>query len=66
MSVLRFFAPVLSTLFGLYCIIWGFVASSIPLPERLGGAFFGVFFLLLAFIYVRVIHPSEQQRDPAL
>ena len=60
MSVLRFLAPSLSILFGLYCVIWGFVASSYPTSLRIGGAFLGVLFLLLAFVYLRVILPREQ------
>lgn len=59
MSVLRYVAPALSTLFGLYCVIWGLVASSYPTSLRVGGAFLGVLFLLLAYIYVRFILPHE-------
>jgi hypothetical protein len=39
MSVLRYVAPSLSTVFGLYCVIWGLVASSYPTSQRVGGAF---------------------------
>ena len=60
MSVLSILASSLSALFGLYCVIWGIVASSMPAQERIGGAFLGVLFLLLAFVYVRAILPHEQ------
>jgi hypothetical protein len=60
MSVLRYVAPSLSTLLGLYCVIWGLVASSYPTSLRVGGAFLGILLLLLAFVYVRVIFPQEQ------
>jgi hypothetical protein len=60
MSVLRFLAPSLYILFGLYCVIWGFVDTSVPTSERIGGAFFGVLWLLLAYVYVRVIPTQEQ------
>jgi hypothetical protein len=60
MSVRRFFAPFLCTLFGLYGIIWGLVASSSLIATRIGGAFLGVLFLLLAFVYVRMVLPQEQ------
>jgi hypothetical protein len=59
MKELRFLAPSLSALFGLYCVIWGIVASSMPTQERIGGAFLGVLFLLLAYVYVRVILPHK-------
>jgi hypothetical protein len=61
MSVLRFLAPSLCVVFGLYCVIWGIVASSVPTAERPGAAFFGVLWLLLAFVYVRVILLHEQE-----
>ena len=61
MSILRFLAPSLCALFGLYCVIWGIVASSVPTAERIGAAFFGVLWLLLAFVYVRVILLHEQE-----
>ena len=60
MSMLRFSAPSLCALFGLYCVIWGIVASSVPTAERIGATFFGVLWLLLAFVYVRVILLHEQ------
>jgi len=60
MTVLRFLAPSVSTLFGLYCIIWGLIASSSPISLRIAGAFLGVLFLLLATVYFRVILPQEQ------
>ncbi len=60
MSVLSILASSLSALFGLYCVIWGIVASSDPTAERAGSAFLGVLFLLLALVYVRVILPHEQ------
>ena len=61
MSVLRYVAPFLCTLFGLYCVIWGLVASSSPTSMRVGGAFAGVLLLLLAFVYLRVILPHERE-----
>jgi hypothetical protein len=60
MSVLSILASSLSALFGLYCVIWGIVASSMPAQERAGSAFLGVLFLLVAYVYVRVILPHEQ------
>jgi hypothetical protein len=60
MSVLSILASSLSALFGLYCVIWSIVASSDPTAERAGSAFLGVLFLLLAFVYVRIILPHEQ------
>jgi hypothetical protein len=60
MSALSILASSLSALFGLYCVIWGIVASSMPAQERAGSVFLGVLFLLLAFVYVRVIRPREQ------
>lgn len=60
MSGLRFLAPSLCVLFGLLCVIWGLAASSTALSERIGGAFFGVLFILLAYMYVRFILPREQ------
>ena len=59
MRVVQILASSLSALFGLYGVIWGIVASSMPAAERAGGAFFGVLFLLLAFVYLRVISPHE-------
>ena len=59
MSVLSILASSLSALFGLYCVIWGIVAASVPTAERAGSAFLGVLFLLLALVYVRVIRPHE-------
>jgi amino acid transporter len=61
MSVLRYVAPAISTLFGLYCIIWGLIASSYPTSQRIGAAFLGVLFLLLAVVYLRVILPRERE-----
>jgi hypothetical protein len=66
MSVLRYVAPSLSTLFGLYCVIWGLVASSASTAYRIDGVFFGVLFLLLAFVYLRVIPPARARGDRAL
>ncbi|HKF37899.1 MAG TPA: hypothetical protein VKB35_13475 [Ktedonobacteraceae bacterium] len=59
MSVPSILASSLSVLFGLYCVIWGIVASSMPAQERIAGAFLGGLFLLLAFVYLRVISPHE-------
>jgi hypothetical protein len=61
MSFSRYVAPSLCLLLGLYCLIWGIVASSSPTPQRVGGAFLGVVFLLLALVYVRVIFPGERE-----
>ncbi len=61
MSVLRYVAPFLCTLFGLSCVIWGLVASSSLTSLRAGGAFVGVLLLLLAFVYLRVILPHERE-----
>jgi hypothetical protein len=48
-------------LFGLSCIMWGIVASSYATSLRTGSAFVGVMFLLLALVYVLVIHPTERE-----
>src|SRR5260370_22875736 len=61
MKVLRLLAPSISALFGLYCVMWGLLASSSSTSLRLGGAFLGVLFLLLAFVYVRVLLPREEK-----
>ena len=60
MSVLRYWAPFLFTLIGLYCVIWGIIASSYSTSLRGGAAFIGVLFLLMAFVYARVIIRHEQ------
>ena len=60
MKSLRFLAPSLYALCGLYCVIWSIVDSSVPAAERIGGVSLGALFLLLAFVYARVILPSEQ------
>ncbi|GHO51946.1 hypothetical protein KSD_44070 [Ktedonobacter sp. SOSP1-85] len=65
MAMRRFFAPSLSLLFGLYCIGWSIVASSSPTSMRVGGAFFGVLLLALAFVYLRIILPQEQRENHA-
>ena len=59
MNGLRFLAPAVSTLFGLYCVIWAIVASSTT-TYRIDGVLIGVFFFLLALVYVRVIILHEQ------
>jgi hypothetical protein len=59
MNAFRFLAPAVSTLFGLYCVIWAIVASS-STTYRIDGVFIGVLLLLLALVYVRVIIPHEQ------
>jgi hypothetical protein len=66
MSALRFLAPSVSVLFGLYCVIWGLVASSASTAYRLDGVFFGVLLLLLALVYLRVIPPARAGGDRAL
>jgi hypothetical protein len=65
MRVLRFLAPSVCILFGLLAMIWGLAASSPPIAERYGGAFLGVLFLLLAFVYFRLILPREQEANYA-
>jgi hypothetical protein len=59
-SDLRFLAAAVSTLFGLYCVIWAFVASSVSTTYRVDGILAGVLLLLLALVYVLVITPHEQ------
>ena len=61
MTFSRFVAPSLCALFGLYAVISSIVASSYPLSLRRVAAFEGVLFLLLAFVYVRVIYPRERE-----
>ena len=61
MNMLRYVAPVMCILFGLYCIIWAIIASSYSTSLRVGSAFIGVMFLLLALVYVLVIHPTERE-----
>ncbi|MBO0780117.1 MAG: hypothetical protein J2P37_14935 [Ktedonobacteraceae bacterium] len=63
MSILRFLAPIVCTLFGIYCIIWGLVAPSSPVTMRIGGAFIGVLLLLLAVVYIRIIVPYERAQS---
>jgi uncharacterized protein involved in response to NO len=63
MNIRQFFVSTLVTLLGLYCLGWSLVASSNPTNQRLGAAFFGLFLLLLAFVYFRVIPRVEQQED---
>ena len=65
MAIRRFFAPALSLLFGLYCIIWSIVASSSFTQLRAGSAFLGVLFLLLTLVYLRMILPQEQRENHA-
>jgi hypothetical protein len=65
MRVLRFLAAGVSALFGLYCVIWGLVASSVPTSERGGGAFIGLLLLLLAYVYLRFIPlPGQEENAP--
>ncbi len=61
MNMQRYVAPFVSILFSLYCIIWGIVASSYATSLRIGSAYIGVMFLLLALEYVLVIHPTERE-----
>jgi hypothetical protein len=61
MNMFRYVAPFVSMLFGLSCIMWGVVASSYATSLRVGGAFIGVLFLLLALVYVLVIFPTERE-----
>jgi uncharacterized protein involved in response to NO len=63
MTIRRFFAPSLCLLFGLYCTGWSIVTSYSPTSMRVGGAFAGVFFLVLAYIYLRIILPHEQREN---
>ena len=60
MNALRLWAPSLSAFFGHDSVIWGLIDSSVPTAERIGGAFLGVLFLLLAFVSARVLLPREQ------
>ncbi|GHO48789.1 hypothetical protein [Ktedonospora formicarum] len=68
MSVLRFLAPFVCTLFGLYCIIWSLLFSSSPTSMRDGAAFIGLLLLGLAYAHLRLAlsykhrttTPSEQ------
>jgi hypothetical protein len=62
MNMLRYVAPCVCILFGLYCIMWGIIASSYATSLRVGSAFMGVMFLLLALVYVRVIFPTEREK----
>ncbi len=50
-------------LFGLYCIMWGIVAFSYVTSLRVGSAFVGVLFLLLALVYVLVIYTTEREEN---
>jgi hypothetical protein len=59
MGVPRFLAPLISGLFGLYCLTWAILAASSPAQQRGGAAFIGVLLLLLAFVYARVLLPRE-------
>jgi len=61
MNMLRYVAPCVCVLFGLYCIVWAIVASSYSTSSRVGSAFIGVMFLLLALVYIRVINPTERE-----
>jgi hypothetical protein len=63
MKVLRFWAPLVCILFGLYALIWSLLASSSLTPTRISAVFFGILFLLLAFVYLCIILPTEQ-KDP--
>jgi hypothetical protein len=58
--MVRLVAAALSILFGVYCVVWAIAASSYPPQQRFGGAFLGVLFFLLAFVYVRILRPREQ------
>jgi hypothetical protein len=61
MNMLRYTAPFVCILFGLYCIIWGIVASSYVTSLRVASVFVGVMFLLLALVYMLMIHPMERE-----
>lgn len=61
MNMFRYAAPFVCVLFGLSCIIWGIVASSYATSLRVGSAFLGVMFLLLALVYMLVIFPTERE-----
>ena len=60
MSDLRLLAAAVSTLFGLYCVIWALVTWPLSTTYRIDAIFVGVLLLLLALVYVRVINPQEQ------
>ncbi|GHO48783.1 hypothetical protein [Ktedonospora formicarum] len=53
MSVLRFLPSSVTTLFSLYCIIWGLIASSVTIQMSGGAVFIGLLFLLLAYAHLR-------------
>jgi len=59
MNAFQYLAPAVSTLSGLYCVIWAIVAST-SITYRIDGVFIGVLLLLLALVYVLVIIPHEQ------
>jgi hypothetical protein len=59
MSILRYMASFLCALFGLYCVIWGLVASSASIAYHIDGVFFGILLLLLAFAHFRIVLPLK-------
>ena len=63
MSDLRLLAPAVSTLFGLYCVIWALVTSSSSTTYRIDAVFVGVLLLLLALVYVRLINSHKQGKS---
>ena len=65
MSILRYVAPSLCTLFSLYCVIWGLVVPSLSTTYRIDAVFLGGLLLLLAFVHLRVT-PSPQHKEIAL
>jgi hypothetical protein len=60
MSDFPLLAPAVSTLLGLYCVIWALVSSPVSTTYRIDAVLVGVLLLLLALAYVRVINPQEQ------
>jgi drug/metabolite transporter (DMT)-like permease len=58
--MLRWVPSIVVTLAGLYCVVWGIIASSSATRERGGAAFLGVMLLLLAVVQWRVNLPQPQ------
>jgi hypothetical protein len=61
MNVSRWLAPFVCTVFGLYGLIWSLIPSPNMGHLRMGGAFAGVFFLLLALRYISASRAESSQ-----